>query len=125
MQRKYNQTSALLVLLFLIFGSALLYANGIVASPLEKVIGFLSSFFNYPIAIALFLTFKGSELLSYSFRKYLAISFILVFLLEKLTPLYIYSEQGIPKNYLTMTALQLLLNLFIAKVITHGNNKRT
>lgn len=120
MQKKSYQWHAILLLIFLIVGSAVMYALGMVASSVEKVIGFLSSAINYPIIIALFLTFRGVDLLGYRVRKHLSIWFVVVTLLEGIVPVFIYADQQTPNDYYTMLALQILLNLYIAKVITCG-----
>ncbi|KJY88624.1 hypothetical protein TW84_14030 [Vibrio neptunius] len=115
-------SSPFILLLLLTVVSALMYALGMVASISEQVIGFLASLTNYPIVITLFLSFKGVDLLGRNVRKVLAVWFVLITILEGLYPVFLYANQEIPSDYYTLLSLQILLNLYIAKVITDERN---
>lgn len=116
---KQYKKQALALFLFLTVGSAFSNAYALVASLGEQIIAFVSALITYAVIVSLFLTFVGSDVLAGKVRKYIAVSFVLMTIIENVYPMILYYEQTLPSNYLFLFSIQLLVNGFMAKVISH------
>jgi hypothetical protein len=109
---------ALVLFILLTVGSALINASSFVASFGEQVIAFVQELITYAVILLLALTFLNVELISAKVRKGVGISFVLVTIVETIYPMVLYHDQTLPADYLFVFSVQLMLNIYIAKVIS-------
>lgn len=117
-----NQKKAIVLFAFLTVGSAFLNAYGMVASVLEQVISFFSTLITYAVIVTLFSVFMGADVIDSKIRTYIGISFVLMTIVENVCPMILYSDQTLPDDYYFVFFIQLILNVYIAKVIAHERN---
>ncbi|HHF3206067.1 TPA: hypothetical protein ACPJ2F_001384 [Vibrio diabolicus] len=117
-----NQKKAIVLFAFLTVGSAFLSAYGMVASVLEQVISFFSTLITYAVIVTLFSVFMGADVIDSKIRTYIGISFVLMTIVENVCPMILYSNQTLPDDYYFVFFIQLILNVYIAKVIAHERN---
>lgn len=117
-----NQKKAIVLFAFLTVGSAFLNAYGMVASVLEQVISFFSTLITYAVIVTLFSVFMGADVIDSRIRTYIGISFVLMTIVENVCPMILYSNQTLPDDYYFVFFIQLILNVYIAKVIAHERN---
>ncbi|HHF2888688.1 TPA: hypothetical protein ACVO0J_004685 [Vibrio diabolicus] len=117
-----NQKKAIVLFAFLTVGSAFLNAYGMVASVLEQVISFFSTLITYAVIVTLFSVFMGADVIDSKIRTYIGISFVLMTIVENVCPMILYSNQTLPDDYYFVFFIQLILNVYIAKVIAHERN---
>lgn len=117
-----NQKKAIVLFAFLTVGSAFLNAYGMVASVLEQVISFFSTLITYAVIVTLFSVFMGTDVIDSKIRTYIGISFVLMTIVENVCPMILYSNQTLPDDYYFVFFIQLILNVYIAKVIAHERN---
>lgn len=109
---------ALVLLILLTAGSAFINASSLVASTGEQVIAFIQELITYVVIFLLALTFLKIETISAKVRKGVGISFVLMTIVESVYPMALYHDQTLPSNYLFVFSVQLMLNIYIAKVIS-------
>ncbi|HHX8369151.1 hypothetical protein [Vibrio alginolyticus] len=117
-----NQKKAIVLFAFLTVGSAFLNAYGMVASVLEQVISFFSTLITYAVIVTLFSVFMDADVIDSKIRTYIGISFVLMTIVENVCPMILYSNQTLPDDYYFVFFIQLILNVYIAKVIAHERN---
>ncbi|ENV5866312.1 MULTISPECIES: hypothetical protein [Vibrio] len=117
-----NQKKAIVLFAFLTVGSAFLNAYGMVASVLEQVISFFSTLITYAVIVTLFSVFMGADVIDSKIRTYIGISFVVMTIVENVCPMILYSNQTLPDDYYFVFFIQLILNVYIAKVIAHERN---
>ena len=117
-----NQKKAIVLFAFLTVGSAFLNAYGMVASVLEQVISFFSTLITYAVIVTLFTVFMGADVIKSKIRTYIGVSFVLMTIVENVCPIILYSNQTLPDDYYFVFFIQLILNVYIAKVIANKRN---
>ena len=117
-----NQRKAIVLFAFLTVGSAFLNAYGMVASVLEQVISFFSTLITYAVIVTLFTVFMGADVIKSKIRTYIGVSFVLMTIVENVCPMILYSNQTLPDDYYFVFFIQLILNVYIAKVIANERN---
>ena len=117
-----NQKKAIVLFAFLTVGSAFLNAYGMVASVLEQVISFFSTLITYAVIVTLFTVFMGADVIKSKIRTYIGASFVLMTVVENVCPMILYSNQTLPDDYYFVFFIQLILNVYIAKVIANKRN---
>ncbi|WP_285348964.1 hypothetical protein [Vibrio sp. D173a] len=117
-----NQKKAIVLFAFLTVGSAFLNAYGMVASVLEQVISFFSTLITYAVIVTLFTVFMGADVIKSKIRTYIGVSFVLMTIVENVCPMILYSNQTLPDDYYFVFFIQLILNVYIAKVIANERN---
>ncbi len=117
-----NQKKAIVLFAFLTVGSAFLNAYGMVASVLEQVISFFSTLITYAVIVTLFTVFMGADVIRSKIRTYIGVSFVLMTIVENVCPMILYSNQTLPDDYYFVFFIQLILNVYIAKVIANERN---
>lgn len=117
-----NQKKAIVLFAFLTVGSAFLNAYGMVASVFEQVISFFSTLITYAVIVTLFSVFMGADVIDSKIRTYIGISFVVMTIVENVCPMILYSNQTLPDDYYFVFFIQLILNVYIAKVIAHERN---
>ena len=117
-----NQKKAIVLFAFLTVGSAFLNAYGMVASVLEQVISFFSTLITYAVIVTLFTVFMGADVIKSKIRTYIGASFVLMTVVENVCPMILYSNQTLPDDYYFVFFIQLILNVYIAKVIANERN---
>ncbi|MDA9557075.1 hypothetical protein N9R79_06180 [Vibrio sp.] len=113
-----NQKFSLALLIFLLAGSALSNAILVSGEVVEQVISAISTVLSYAMVVCLFVKFKGSDIIGKKVMHILAGVFVAFTFIEGLAPVLIYSEQSFPSSFFTLFSIQLVINLFIARVIT-------
>ncbi len=108
---------ALLLFVILVAGGSLLTAMSVVGDIVEKILSFFDTVLSYFVVVMLFAHYKGVQFFSKVVLQYFSGAFIFFTLAEALYPIYAYREQTLPTDYLTVLCVQLILNLFIVKVI--------
>ena len=117
-----NQKKAIVLFAFLTVGSAFLNAYGMVAGVLEQVISFFSTLITYAVIVTLFTVFMGADVIKSKIRTYIGVSFVLMTIVENVCPMILYSNQTLPDDYYFVFFIQLILNVYIAKVIANERN---
>ncbi|WP_414931850.1 hypothetical protein [Vibrio europaeus] len=107
----------LIPLLILTLGSAYMNASNAVGDSVEIFIAFLSPLLAYVAIAALIAKYQGIELFSSKAIKYFSIIFIATTIAETVYPAFIYRGQTLPTDLWTIFAIQLLLNIYIVRVI--------
>ncbi|MDN3612574.1 hypothetical protein ACFFUP_10180 [Vibrio ostreicida] len=116
-----NKLKFVVPLSILMLGSAFLNASNTYGYEVEQAITFVSTLTAYIAIVALFAKWRDASIFSPTFIKYYSFLFIAITVLEAVYPAYIYRDQTLPPDYWTMFSIQLLLNLFIVKVINERN----
>lgn len=105
-------------LLILVAGSAYVNAINTVGDWVEHVNAFISPVLTYIAIAALFGKYQGFNIFSRTFIKYFSILFIVMTVVDTAYPAFIYREQNFPPDFWVVFFVQLLLNIYIVRVIT-------
>ncbi|QFT40079.1 MULTISPECIES: hypothetical protein [unclassified Vibrio] len=122
MKNKNYQKQAAALFALLTIGSAFVNAYGMVASVGEQIIAFISALITYAVIVCLFLTYLNIDAISIKARTRIGVSFVIMTIVESVYPMVLYSDQTLPTDYYFVFFVQLILNTYIAKVIS---NERT
>lgn len=113
----------LVPLLVLTVGSALVAAGDHYGDVIEKTTTFFSTLVSYLAIVLLATKFKGVSLLSTKAEKLTAVALVVLTLVDGLYPAFIYRDQQLPSDYWAIFSVQLIFNIFIAKVITSDQSR--
>ncbi|BCL70536.1 hypothetical protein TUMSATVNIG1_24980 [Vibrio nigripulchritudo] len=115
----------IVLLAILAGGSAFMNAYNTVGDTVEQAIAFVTPLLAYIAIIALVGIYQKVKIFSDKFISYFSVFFILFTILENVYPMYLYRDQTLPNDYLVLFFLQLLLNIYIVKVIRSEQNSQS
>ncbi len=113
------QVKSLLFFLLIVVSASFMTAYGTFGDYVEKLVSFLYSLTTFFVVIVLFSRFRKANLFSAFERKAIAISYLLITVLQNVYPMVIYSDQKLPSTYLTIFFIQLVIALSIARITTY------
>ncbi|MBN3493687.1 MULTISPECIES: hypothetical protein [Vibrio] len=108
---------SLALFLLIVLSSAFMNSYNHYGDIVEKVIAFIIPLLNYIVVIALFAKFKGAALFTKLQLRVIAILYVMIVFVEYGYPIFEYSEQTLPSDYLFNLSLQFVLNVIIARTI--------